>query len=152
MRVWAAAPQGAERRRWNALRLTLLHQVWEARCAAASVAPSARDIVTATIAAVRAAIAVHYARTHGRVHMESDLPARILSHRPLAAAASATADFTAVWAVAGLCTLQPPGQPGGPQRLVLQLSVTHPVVAPLPAPAGLGRSAQPGAAPPAGVG
>ena len=141
LRYWPQAPQGFESLRWQALRLTVLHNIWEARCSANSECRTARAVVLATIAAVRTEIALQFERTHRRSSMELNAPPRAMATRRRLVTDEELEDFKDTWEVPGLCSIAEAavtiaaGISVAVPELVLQLTAHHPVPAPqLPQP------------------
>jgi hypothetical protein len=105
--AWPAAqrPEGQRAVLWQALRLTLLFNVWAARCSGEPARMHARAVVAATVAALREQIQLQYRRAHCRPALDPWLPARALGMRR-AAAPAASLD---VWLHPSLVVVGGPG-------------------------------------------
>ena len=141
--AWPAGqrPVGDQLLLWQALRLSLLFNIWAARCSDDPEQRSSRAVVAATVAAVRGEVQMQFHRTYQRSALLRALPAAVFSRqqqRP------PTANL-GIWlcpAIASVTTAaqqqQPAaGQPPPPppvRRLTLHLTLQHPVPAPPAAP------------------
>ena len=138
--AWPAGmqPTGDRLLLWQALRLTLLFHIWEARCSDDAAQHSSRAVVAATISSIRSEVQLQYHRTYHRQALLRALPIEVFA-RQQQRPPPATLD---VWLCPGIATLSPAGvvsplagQPPPPQTLHLHLSLVHPVPAPAALPA-----------------
>ena len=128
--AWAAAPTGEQQRLWTALRLVVLHAVWEARCSRDAARQTARAVVLAVIASLREEMSLQFTRWRLADTGRRDLPPHVMKMRRLEAAPD---DFD-VWQSSGLCSVEQVSFYGGrtfmPRRLNLLLDDLQPVPVP----------------------
>lgn len=128
--AWATAPVGEQRRLWTALRLVLLHAIWEARCSRDAGRQTARAVVLAAIGGLQEEMRVQFTRWRLSQDGRRDLPPHVLKMRRLQAAHD---DFD-VWQSSGLCSVEHVSLDGGhtliPLCLHLHLDDQQPVPAP----------------------
>jgi hypothetical protein len=128
--AWAAAPVGEQRRLWTALRLVLLHAIWDARCSRDATRQTARAVVLAAIGGLQEEMRLQFARWRLSQDGRRDLPPQVLKMRRLQAAHD---DFD-VWQSSGLCSVEHVSLDGGhtlvPLRLHLHLDDQQPVPVP----------------------
>jgi hypothetical protein len=128
--AWAAAPEGGQWRLWTALRLVLLHAIWEARCSRDAGRQTARAVVLAAIASLQEEMGVQFTRWRLCQDGRRDLPPHVLKMRRLQAARD---DFD-IWQACGLCSVERVSLDGGhtfiPLRLQLHLDDQQPVPVP----------------------
>jgi hypothetical protein len=126
--AWPQAPKKADAALWHALRLSLLFHVWACRCADDAGERNAYTAVRLTIESITADIKLQYNRSYHAQQLQRSLPPRVLRmqrRRP-------AADTLSVWLRPQLATLTGPAGSQGPQCLVVHLSRTQPIAAPLP--------------------
>ena len=146
--AWPAGvqPTGDRLLLWQALRLTLLFHIWEARCSDDAAQHSSRAVVAATVSSIRSEVQLQYHRTYHRQALLRSLPSAVFA-RQQQRPPPATLD---VWLCPGIATLSPAGvvpplagQPLPTRTLRLHLSLVHPVPAPAASPAAPAACAAP---------
>jgi len=126
--TWADAPTGHLAALWMALRLTVLHSIWAAKVSNDKEEQSATAVVRKAIFALRAEMRLQFNKGALDSSLSLSIPRELLKvHTPVVGKLV----FNEVWANHGLCRVDTPSEPHAAQRLVLLLTESYPVAAPL---------------------
>ena len=126
--AWARAPEGERARLWAALRLTVLHAIWDARVSADASRCTARAVVLAAVESLRAEMRLQFTRSRLAADAAHPLPpALVVVQRSRPAP-----DDLAVWVSGGLCSVRQSSlaAAAASPRLDIHLDQQHPVIAP----------------------
>lgn len=125
--AWQAYPQSTSSiALWQALRITFLHALWVVHSGAHAQTPTSQEVVGNTVLELQ-----HLMRTQFRMAALSEdtlnsLPLQLITAQLKETQLDA---FKAVWATGSvLCSVDM--DPGGRARLLVHLSMQHPVAAP----------------------
>ncbi len=119
--TWPDAPDGVHAQLWLALRLVVLHSIWDARCSRDDTRRTARAVVLAAVRTLREEMLLQFNHSTFEARLQRVLPPAVMQVQRLAEASNSLD----VWLASGLCSLSADGQ-----RLNLALDDSRPVPAP----------------------
>jgi hypothetical protein len=119
--AWPDAPDGVRAQLWLALRLIVLHSIWDARCSRDTTRKTARAVVLAAVRTLREEMLLQFNHSTFEARLQRVLPPAVMQVQRLAEASNSLD----VWLASGLCSLSADGQ-----RLNFALDGSRPVPAP----------------------